>query len=150
MNTKIIPLALVGLLIAAGLGLKVDRYAGQFEDRQAEDLKRIAAFLAPGGWSPVPHDGRPLPFAFVTLAKPGCGAKLIVAPLGSSHELIDEVRLALGPDLAFVETSKGQPSRLAGLLGQAENQLGLLAVSPAPGSATAGCQTPSLARWREI
>ena len=132
MMTRNLALAGAAIVIALGLGLKAQRYAGQFEDRQAEDLQRIAAFVAPGGWSPVPHTGTPLPFAFVTFAKPGRARKLTVVPLGSSRELVDEVRLALGSDVGFVETGKSVPRGWAALFAPAPSALGLLAMSPAP------------------
>ena len=133
MTIHVIGIGAAVLALALGLGLKAERYAGRFADHSAENQARVAAVLASEGWLAIPNAGTPLPFAFATFAKPGCGAKLMVARLGSSRELVDEVRLALGPDVGFIETTAA---------------LGLLAVAPASASNAGPCSAPSAGRWR--
>lgn len=138
------------LVIALGLGLKSQRYAGQFEDRQADDMARIAAVAASEGWTLVESAGGTLPFVHATFVKPGCANHLRVAPLGSSRELVAEVELAFGPDVMFVETDPASRSRgfsLSGWFAPGLKPLGRIAVSPAPVEHQSACGPPAAGRW---
>lgn len=135
MSTRTVSFAAAALVLAVGLGLKAERYAGRFADHKADDQARVAAVLAKDGWSPVANAGAPLPFDFATFAKPGCTGNVVIATLGSSRELVDEVKLALGPGTGFVETA---------------GPLGLLAVWPAPAAGDARCSAPAADRWPQL
>ena len=141
----------VALVISFGLAFKAHRYAGQFEDRDAENLARIAVVAAAGGWTPIEATGVKLPFVHATFAKPGCATQLRIAPLGDSRELVAEVQLAFGPDVGFVETgvaSGGRGFSLLRLFAPDRKSLGRIAISPAPADGPAACRAPSAGQWR--
>jgi len=138
------------LAIALGLAFKGHRYAGQFEDREAENLARIAAVAAAGGWTQVEGAGVKLPFVHATFTKPGCANQLRVAPLGESRELVAEVQLAFGPDVGFIDTgtvSGSQDFSLLGLFAKDYKSLGRIAISPAPADNPSTCGAPAAGRW---
>lgn len=132
MKPGAIHFGLAALALAVGLGLKSYRYADRFAPGDGKDIARITDVLTAAGWTAVPRDGIALPFALASFSKPGCSAELTVAPLGFSREFVDEMRLALGPDVGFVESGSG---------------LGLLAVSPAQQAPAGACSAPATGAW---
>lgn len=155
-------LAVALLAVLLGLGLKGHRYAGRFSDHTAADQLRLSGFLGKAGWLPAETAITGLPFAALTFVKAGCPAPLIVASLGTTLELADDVRMALGEDVAFLQD--GEPVRDPALFGsqlgdltrslrtadEAPGTLHLLAVAPAPRTAAAVCAPPPLASWKDF
>ena len=148
MNQRLFMLAMAALLAMAGLALKTQRYAHQFTDRRAEERQQLTAFLARQGWHAIANGMAARPFEFTTFAKSGCAGELIVAMLGTSRELVDDAKLALGADTGIVQTAP-TPTGWAALTGS-RSGLGLLAVSPAPGQGVNPCQSATGELWRTI
>jgi hypothetical protein len=142
-------LGAAALAIALGLALKGHRYAGQFEDRAAETMARIAAIAAADGWRPVAKAGVDLPFAYATFSKSGCDGVLRVAPMGASRELTAEIRLAFGQDTGFVDAGAANAAGAGTFFGASSKGLGLLAISPAPPGQSSVCGGPARAQWRQ-
>lgn len=147
-------LVLVAALAAslAGLAFKTHRYASQFDEPDTANMGTLATFMATQGWTPVPAAAAGgYPFTYIRFAKAGCPRPLVVATLGRDRELADDVRLALGPDVGFIERIPGgEPNGKVGLAGRLTHWLAppeLLAVAPAPREHGGECSGPSLADW---
>lgn len=147
---RIVLPALLAAAIVAGLVIKTARYRPLHAAGEADGLAAITALMLKHGWREVPGRGAGYPFTYASFVKEGCGRPLIVAVLGDATELIDDVKLALGPDVGLLERGQSPDAvapALPGTLGSWLSGHNLVAVSPAPASTGGLCAGPTAAEW---
>jgi hypothetical protein len=143
-------LLIAGMASLTGLAVKTQRYNPQYASGEGPGDAALPRFMAAHGWQIVPGSEQPYPFVYTTFAKDGCPRRLVVAELGNASEFADDVKLALGPDLAFVARGAAGDARPDSWSGRLAGWVGgraLLAVSPAPGDIEGACAGPTRAQW---
>ena len=145
--------ALLAVAIVAGLAIKTARYRPVHEMGEAEGVKALGLLMAKHGWTADAGRSAGYPFTYASFVKAGCGRPLIVAMLRDGAELVDDVKLALGPDVGFVERGQSPDvvaTRLHGTVSWWLSGRDLLAVSPAPTSNDGPCAGPTAAEWSRL
>lgn len=132
MRKDVIAIGFAVVAMTAGAILKLNRYEGRFLPNDGKDMAQVSAILAAQGWSAGKNVGGQLPFSLAAYSKPGCPGELLVAPLGFSREMVDDARLAMGPETLFLESG---------------STLGLLAISQPKVHPLTSCSLPGAREW---
>jgi hypothetical protein len=156
---------LLGLLVI-GFGIKVDRIAEPPQQpREVRARAAVVAFLTARDWrlagrhGLTPDGGNAIQY----FVRPGCPDLLAVAVVPRAPEAASMVRLALGPDMRWLEggTLYQDPplvrqtvrallaAAIARLGGPADRVMPILAIAPAPG-ATGACAAPDADAWKAL
>lgn len=143
----------IAAAIVAGLAVKTQRYGPQFSAGTSGHEPALAAFMILHGWTLVPDKSPGYPFVSATFVRTGCNVPVVVALLGNVADLADDVRLALGPNVRFLERGRRPQGAAVGLARRFADWMStrdVLAVSPAPPVSESTCSGPSLDDWSAV
>lgn len=159
-SVALILLACAWLLASVGLKVLRDHRDGGSVEAQAE--RAVEAFLAAHGWSlagraRVTASGL---YHAQVFGKPGCDRQMLVISLGATLEALAMIEGPFGGDVAYLVGGRFSSTLstfdykaralVAGLNFMRQRVLPILAVSPPPPQAPAGCQPPAAPAWRRL
>ena len=151
------------LALAAGVALKVGRYAERGDPGAAAAHDYVARVMFSHGWARAagsPDEVQNL-YAPMAFERAGCGEPVVVAVMGGNAEGAEFFRLQHDGNAAFIQQAVvDRPSGLArhwdtigGFWGRmtgavSSSALPVLAISPAPTAGNAGCGGPPIEAWQ--